>query len=348
MLDKEFVGLLNMMLTREASDLHIVADKPLYFRVNGRLMPLEHTGYSNDDILRFIKSTIEVSLGEEHYEQYLETGDADYAVTQAGKEERFRINAYRERGRNCIAIRHIPRIPKNFAELGLPEDTGDLLKSMKGLIVVTGPAGSGKTTTIAAMINWLNQNKQSRIITIEDPIEYHFESNRCLITQREVGTDTSSFDTALRQALRQDPDVIVVGEIRDFETMRLAASAAETGHLVLATLHSPNTQQAINRMIDLFPSRYHEQIRVQLSTTLKAVYAQRLIQGVDGRLVLLLERVVQSPSVANLIRKQELHQMKNFISSSYGNLSFEESLNTLLRQGRIDRLLWEEYMEQIG
>lgn len=333
--------LLGMMLNKQASDMHIRAQEPVYFRIQGDLVPVPGTGYLNEDIRGFIEASLGF-VNPQKLEEFLTTGDADYSYSPNNSEHRFRFNAYRERGNYSLAIRHIHSSPPNYLSLGLPQDVPEVIGTLNGLILAVGPAGSGKTTTIASMVNWLNENRRLHIITVEDPIEYHHTSKMSLISQREVGADTQSFSVALRQALRQDPDVIVIGEIRDYETMKLATTAAETGHLVLATLHSINSVQAINRIIDLFPAEYQQQIRVQLASTLRAVYNHRLIPSNTGDRVLAVEVMKQCSQISNLIRKGEIHQIPNYLNSTYGSRSMEESLEKLLAHGYIDKQTFEE------
>lgn len=346
-MEKVLQGLLDMMLRRGASDLHLVTDQPVFLRIHGDLVPVPDTGYTSDDILAFIKTSM-LPLGEDKFQKFVETGDADYSYVTPDKLHRFRFNAYKERGSYCLAIRHIISTPPDYRAIGLPKDVPDVLSVLNGLILVVGPAGSGKTTSLASMVNWLNENRRLHIITVEDPIEYHHTSKRSLVSQREVGFDTVSFETALKQALRQDPDVIVIGEIRDYETMKIAATAAETGHLVLATLHAINAVQALHRIVDLFPPDQQSQIRSQLSSSLRVIYNQRLIPGTTGSRILAVEVLKQSPQVSNLIRRGDIHQIGNFLSKTYGNRSMEDALQELLVMGHVDRATVDEVLRELS
>ena len=328
LLNKQFEGILKMMLDRKASDLHIVANHPLYFRIDGNLASLPDSGYTQEDLEAIIRSV----MSEDTLDRYMKSGDAEFSISLPSSHERFRVSVYKERGNHCLSIRHIPSAIPSFAQLGLPQDVTNDLSHKDGLILVTGPAGNGKSTSLAAMIHWLNAHKRLRIITIEDPIEYYHVSERSLISQREVGHDTESFNTALKQALRQDPDVLVVGEMRDLETIRLALIAAETGHLVLATLHSADSIQAISRIIDVFLPEFQDQVRVQLAGCLRAIYAQRLLPTASGvGRVLALEILRNSTALASLIRNRQEQQIRNYIAMniSSGMTTMDRSIKNL-------------------
>jgi twitching motility protein PilT len=268
-----------------------------------------------------------------------ELGEYDCAYTVPGL-SRFRVNIFRQRGTVSLALRTIPFGIPPFDSLGLPEVTREILRRPQGLVLVTGPTGSGKSTTLAAMVDEINRTMQKHVITLEDPIEYLHAHRQSIVVQREVGLDTKSFATGLRAALREDPDVILVGEMRDLETISTAMTAAETGHLVLATLHTPDAAQTIDRIIDAFSPSQQVQIRYQLASVLVAVYAQRLLPHRSGRgRVAAFEVLVNVPAVANLIRTEKVHQLKSVMQTGarYGMRTLEQDLNRLVAEGKVRR-----------
>ena len=326
--------LLRIMVEREASDLHLKAGSPPVLRINGELIPY---GASLGLTPEEIQEAFEHVTTEEQKEEFAEELELDFAYSLPDV-ARFRVNAARQRGSITLAFRQVYwRIP-TIEGLGLPQICKVLALRPDGFILITGPTGCGKSTTLAAMIDYLNERECRRVITIEDPIEYLFKDNKCFITQRELGADTKSFASALKHALRQDPDVILVGEMRDLETTATALTAAETGHLMLSTLHTPSASQSIDRVIDVFPPHQQQQIRVQLSTTLQGVLYQTLVPRADGDgLTVAVEVMIATPAIRNLIREGKTYQIPNVIQTStqYGMQSLNQALRDLYHKGLI-------------
>jgi twitching motility protein PilT len=265
--------------------------------------------------------------------------DFSYSIPNHG---RFRVNAYQQRGTIGAAFRMIPSVILSIDDLGLPTILHDFVKKPRGFILVTGPTGSGKTTTLAAMVDEINQDRHEHIMTIEDPIEFLHKHKSCVVNQREIGQDAQSFTLGLRAALRQDPDVILVGEMRDLETISTALTAAETGHLVFATLHTQDTPQTIDRIIDVFPPHQQHQVRVQLSVALQGIVTQQLLPTADGSgRIAACEVLSMTPAVRNLIREGKTHQIYSVLqtSSAHGMQSMDSALATLVREGKITRQL---------
>ncbi|WP_020619743.1 type IV pilus twitching motility protein PilT [Paenibacillus daejeonensis] len=325
--------LLHMACQAGSSDIHLTVDSPVKLRVDGKLKSIEGEHLSAADTARYAKEL----LTSEQYQSLLERGEIDLSYSLPGL-SRFRINAYKRKGALSLAIRLIPsRIPA-LEELGLPSIAEQFAGKRQGLVLVTGPTGSGKSTTLAAIIDYINRNRSDHIITLEDPIEFEHHHKRCIVNQREVGTDTASFATGLRAALRQDPEVILVGEMRDLETISTAITAAETGHLVFGTLHTADAPQTIDRIIDVFPPASQQQVRVQLAAVLLGIMAQRLLPAADGRgRVAAIETLVNTPAVANLIRSEKVHQIRSIMQTgrAQGMTTMENALRELLQQGRI-------------
>jgi twitching motility protein PilT len=324
-----------LLLTKErnASDLHLTVGAPPILRLDGKLVKLEHPPLTREQIHAMLYEV----LTDDQKAKFEETYDLDFSLDLA-QVARFRVNLFMTRLGEAAAFRLIPSRIKSLEELGLPPILADLAMKDRGLILVTGPTGSGKTTTLAALIDYMNDHRHDHIITIEDPIEFVHQHRNCLINQREVGPHTRSFASALRAALREDPDVILVGEMRDLETISLALTAAETGHLVLATLHTNSAAQTINRIIDVFPPHQQEQVRVQLSETILGVCAQTLIPRADGfGRVVAVEMMVATPAIRNLIREAKTYQIPSIIQTSMkdGMQSLDQSLKQLLRAGLI-------------
>ena len=303
--------LLEYIVNEGGSDLHLSVGIPPIQRKNGELVRITNIELTEEDLKEYSKEI----LGED-YENYLSVGEFDklYSLHGVG---RYRVNVYKERGFDTIAIRVIPYIIPSLNDLRHPEIIRSLTNYKDGLILITGPTGSGKSTTMAAMINEINMNKKAHIITLEDPIEYLHSHNKSIINQREVGRDTKSFDSGLRAVLREDPDVILVGEIRDLETMSACLLAAETGHLVISTLHTINTYKTIDRIINYFPAEQQLRVRNQLSTVLRGVVCQRLYKKKDnsGRMAA-LEIMVSTPAIQNLIREGKIHQIPSMMETS--------------------------------
>ena len=327
--------LLKIAIELGASDIHITVDSPPIARIKGKFIKLTDkilTKYDTEEMAKEI-------AGEKNFKRIQEHGECYFSVAiESG--ERFRVNAYKQKGHYAIAIRTITSQIPSFETLGLPEVLKTFTEKHKGLVLVTGPTGSGKSTTLASLIDIINENQQRHIITLEDPIEYVHHHKQSLVNQREIGQDTESFNTALRAILRQDPDVILVGEMRDPETISIALTAAETGHLVFSTLHTVGAAKTIDRIVDMFPSEQQQQIRTQLSTVCEGVISQQLLQTIDGRKrVAALEVMVATPAIRNLIRENKTYQIPNMIQtgSKFGMQSMDQELVNLYRQGSITR-----------
>lgn len=318
-----------------ASDVHLTVYRPPMYRVNGCLIPDSGSeALKPEDTKRLATEIIPDSRVSEILK---ETGQADFSSSISGV-GRFRVNIYIQRGSYAAAIRLIPMDVPHIDELYLPPVVAELAQREKGLLLVTGTTGSGKSTTLAAMINLLNQTRSCNILTLEDPIEYLHRHGTSIINQREIGTDSLSFALALRAALRQDPDVILVGEMRDLETISIAMTAAETGHLVLASLHSSSASQTIERVVDVFPPHQQAQIRIQLANTLQGIISQQLVprSDVSGRVVA-CEILVATPAIRNLIRDNKIHQIYSSIQTgtNSGMITMEKSLKILYQRGII-------------
>jgi len=351
--------LMRRLVLGGGSDLHLAAGQPPYGRFNGELTPLGTDRLSERDCNRLILSLL-TNEQRKHLEETLEL-DISYGIADVG---RFRINVYRQKGSYAACLRALGNTIPSLESLSLSPEVERVCHLPKGLVLVTGPTGSGKSTTLAALINHINQQRAEHIITIEDPIEFLYRSERSLIHQRQVHEDTHSFANALRASLREDPDVILVGELRDLETIQLAITAAETGHLVFATLHTSSAAQTVDRMVDVFPANQQTQIRVQLSTSLAAVFAQTLCRrrstspGQFGRVVA-QEILFNSPAIANLIREGKTAQIQSKIQTSgqlgmqtmekaladlviRGDISFDEARGHSVRPEELDRLLGQK------
>ena len=326
--------LLEQVLERGASDLHITSGAPPVIRVNGALTRLEQFPELAPDVIQRMVYSILTQKQRERLEQDLEL-DVSYALPGKG---RFRVNVYFQRDSLGAAFRMIPFEIRSVEELGLPRQVEDFARLPRGLILVTGPTGSGKSTTLAALLDVVNRARDQHIMTVEDPIEFLHHHKRCIVNQREVGQDTQSFATALKHVLRQDPDVILVGEMRDLETISTALTAAETGHLVFATLHTQDAPQTIDRIIDVFPPFQQQQIRVQLAVTLQAVVTQQLLPTADRRgRVAGCEILVATPAVQNLIREAKIHQVYSAMQAGgkFGMQTMDTALAGLVRSNRI-------------
>ena len=303
--------LLQTVVNRKASDLHIAVGQPPVIRVDGRLKRLETKVLTPEDTVALMKS-----ISPERSQQELqEVGGADFGFA-FGDVARFRVSIFKERGNVAMALRQIPTKLMDFQVLGTPPVLAKLCERPRGLILVTGPTGSGKTTTMAAMVDYLNENFDHHIITVEDPIEFYHTHKKSTIAQRELGVDVPSFAEAVRRGLRMDPDVIMVGEMRDLETIETAITAAETGHVVFATLHTTGAQGTINRIIDVFPVSQQEQIRTQLSTAIIGVLSQTLLPRIGGGRVAAYEMLVVTPAIANLIRESKTYRITSTIQTS--------------------------------
>ena len=327
--------LLKIAIELGASDVHVTVGSCPIARTKGKFIKLSEKILTDQDTKEMVKDI----SGENDFNRIQEYGEADFSVS-IDTGERFRVNAYKQKGNYAIAIRTIAAQIPAFESLGLPEVLKRFTEKHKGLVLVTGPTGSGKSTTLASLIDIINENQQKHIITLEDPIEYVHNHKMSLVNQREIGQDTESFNSALRAILRQDPDVILIGEMRDPETISIALTAAETGHLVFSTLHTVGAAKTIDRIVDMFPSEQQQQVRTQLSTVCEGVVSQQLIQTVDGRRrIAALEVMIANPAIRNLIRENKTYQIQNQIQtgSKFGMKSMDQELVNLYRQGLISR-----------
>lgn len=330
--DTHIDDILRMAVERRASDIHLTAGLPPTVRVDGELVPLPFEIMRPEQTRRIIYD----SLVEDHIQRFEQTHELDfgYSVKHLA---RFRFNVYMQRGSVAGALRMIPNSIPTFEQLRLPVIIRELAKRHSGLVLVTGPTGSGKSTTIAAMIDDINSSRPAHIMTIEDPIEYVHQHKRCMVNQRELHSDTFNFHNALRAVLREDPDIILVGELRDLETIEAALTLAETGHLVFGTLHTRNAPSTIDRIVDVFPSDQQEQIRVLLGNTLEGVVSQQLLPKLGGGRCASLEIMMGVPAIKNLIREGKTHQMYSVIetSANLGMRTMDKSLADLFRQGYV-------------
>jgi len=326
--------LLRKTVENDASDLHICAGVPPIIRVYGDLINLNEPVLTPHDCVQLAKQC----LSSRMYERFLEVGEVDASYSVPGV-ARFRVNVFKQRGTCAIAFRAIPTEVPSIEQLGLPGLVYDLAMKQRGLVLVTGPTGHGKSTTLAAMINYINSKRRCHIVTIEDPIEYLHRHNKSIINQREIGSDTKSYANALRAVLREDPDVILIGEMRDQETIATALTAAETGHLVLSTLHTVGAAKTIDRIIDVLPPHQQSQVRVQLSTVLMGIISQQLIKRANGKgRVLATETMVWTPAISNLIRESRTPQINTCIQtgSQFGMYTMDSCLAELYKAGEID------------
>jgi twitching motility protein PilT len=332
----DFADIVLAALERRASDIHITAGAPPTIRVRGRLIALEDFPVLGVQDTREIVYSI-MSDGQRQQFENMRQVDFSYSVPRTA---RLRVNAYQQRGAVSAALRVIPGKTESLEKLGMPTVVREMASLPRGIVLVTGPTGSGKSTTLAAMLDEINTTRDDHILTIEDPIEFLHNHKRCLVNQRELGSDALSFAEGLRAALREDPDVILVGEMRDLETISTALTAAETGHLVLATLHTQDAPQTIDRIIDVFPPHQQQHVRVMLSVALQGVVAQQLLPTADGSgRVPAVEVLIPTPAVRNLIREGKTHQIYSAIQTGgeYGMQTMDASLTELVRAGKISR-----------
>lgn len=325
--------LLETVIRQGASDLHLAVGRKPTIRLNGRLRELNTKMLGPDDTMALMKSI----TSERSQQELQEEGTCDFGFAY-GEEARFRVSVFRQKGSLSLVLRQIPNKIMTFEQIGLPPICKELIRRPRGLFLVTGPTGSGKTTSLATMIDHINMNMDHHIVTIEDPIEYYHPHKKSIVNQREVGVDVPSFSESLRRVLRQDPDVILVGEMRDLETIEAAITAAETGHLVFATLHTTGAAGTINRVIDAFPTNQQEQVRVQLSVTLICILSQALLARVDkpGR-VAAYEFLVVTPAIANLIRENKVFRIDSAIQTGkkFGMQLLDDHLWSLYERGLI-------------
>jgi twitching motility protein PilT len=324
--------LLELMVKKNASDLHLTTGSPPQLRVDGKLVKTDYDILNAEDTKKLAYSI----MNEKQKQKFEEKSELDLSF---GIEHlsRFRCNVFIQRGNVAVALRQIPFHIPSFEELGIPKVVADLANLPRGLVLVTGPTGSGKSTTLAALINKVNQERHCHILTVEDPIEYLHRHNSSLINQREVYADTSSFGSALKYALREDPDVVMVGEMRDLETMESTLNISETGHLAFATLHTNSCAESINRIIDVFPNNQQEQVRVTVSFVMQAVVSQQLIPRIGGGRVLSLEIMICTPAIRALIRDDKIHQIYSLMQAGqkYGMRTMNQSLAELYLKHKI-------------
>jgi len=325
--------LLDTVVKQEASDLHLTVGKPPSLRMRGRLIELKTKTLEPQDTVSLMKSI----SPERAQNELQEEGGSDFGFAY-GDAARFRVSIFKQKGNVALVLRRIPNKLMAIEEIGLPEIVPELIRRPQGLFLVTGPTGSGKTTSLASMINHINETQDHHIITVEDPVEYYHPHKKSIVNQREVGNDVPSFAEALRRALRQDPDIILVGEMRDLETIEAAITAAETGHLVFGTLHTNGAASTINRIIDAFPVSQQAQIRVQLSSTLMAVLSQALMPRVDKKgMVAAYEFMVVTPAIGNMIREGKTFRIDSAIQTGkkFGMQLLDDNLWQHFSEGRI-------------
>ncbi|OGG64266.1 type IV pili twitching motility protein PilT [Candidatus Kaiserbacteria bacterium RIFCSPLOWO2_02_FULL_55_12] len=331
--DKRLGELLDFVVAQGGSDLHLFAGGPPMLRVSGALIPMsKHSAFTAAETAEMLKSIVP----PERFESFekMQTVDLSYAHKE---NVRFRVNGYQVQGAAALAFRLIPRAISTFTELNLPPILEVFTQREQGFFLVVGPVGQGKSTTLATMIDRINDSRAEHVLTIEDPVEYLFTPKRSLIHQREVHVDTPDFHTALQSAFREDVDVIMVGEMRDYETISSAVTAAETGHLVFSTLHTNNAAQTIDRIIDMFPAEQQDQVRVQLAGSLAGIFSQRLIPRVSGGLIPAYELLINNNAVSTLIREARTHEINTVIqtSSQEGMIDMDRSLAELVRRGEV-------------
>jgi len=330
----QLIEILTKAIESKASDLHLTVASPPIMRVNGELIKMSNQKLVPEDTKKLISEI----MNDRQIAQFEAKGELDFSYSNPGL-GRFRVNVFKQRGSYSMALRVVSLTIPSMEDLRLPSVIGDLCKKKRGLILVTGPTGSGKSTTLAAMIDQINQTRNEHIITIEDPIEYLHKHNMSVVNQREIGNDSNTFSDALRASLRQDPDIILVGEMRDLETISTAITAAETGHLVLSTLHTIGAAKTIDRIIDVFSPHQQQQIKIQLASVLEAVISQQIMPKADGKgRIAAFETMIVNPAIRNLIREGKTHQIETVIQtgSKLGMQTMDSALIGLYRQRLID------------
>lgn len=343
----EFDEMVRFAVENGASDIHLASNNLPSYRKNGKIMSYKGTEILDEDtVMKYIDEVLEPA----DYLKFCNTGDIDSAY-QFGNLARFRVNAFKQRHGATLVMRVIKMNPPKLGDLNLPQSIAKILNLQEGLVLVTGPTGSGKSTTLAALINEINHREELHIITIEDPVEYMHSPAKCIINQREVGQDSETYSTALKSALREDPDIILMGEIRDLESMSIALRAAETGHLVFSTLHTESAAKTIDRLIDMYPVERQKQALSQLSTTLKAVISQRLLPRSDrpGRIGA-FEIMFVNSAIANLIREDKIPQIEQMISLNQqtGMITRKLSIENLLKRGLISKETADKYSYDVA
>jgi twitching motility protein PilU len=325
--------LFKLMVEKKASDLFFTSNAPIKIKIEGQILPVNRQVLTPDTV----RQTAFALMSPEQREHFQRDWELDFAISEPGL-GRFRVNVFMQRGCPAMVLRYISADMPRLDSLGLPEMVSELVLLKRGLVLMVGATGSGKSTTLAAMINYRNENSSDHIVTIEDPIEYLHANKRSIVNQREVGLDTKGYTYALRQVVRAAPDVILIGEIRDRESMEAAVALAGTGHLVLATLHANNCAESLDRIINMFPREQHNQIFLDLSQYLRGVMAQRLVMGKDGRRVAAVEIMINTPYISTLVKKGDVVSIKEAIGTSgeRGIQSFDAALHTLYKNGKVD------------
>jgi len=325
---------LKLVVEKNASDLFFTVDAPVKVKLEGKSVPVGKTVLTSE----MSKAAAYGIMNDQQIAHFEETLESDFAIPMPDGSARFRVNVFRQRGEVAMVLRRIPSEIPTIEDLGLPEVLKTLISHKRGLILMVGATGSGKSTTLAAMLDHRNETMSGHILTIEDPVEFSHANKKSLVNQREVGVDTLSYDNALRASLREAPDVILIGEIRDRRTMEAAMELSNTGHLAISTLHANNANQAMERVINLFPQDLHKQLFMDLSLNLRAVISQRLVLGIDGRRCAAIEILINTPHIAELILKGEIEQIKEAMSESgqKGMQTFDMALHALYKEGRIE------------
>ncbi len=333
----------SLAIKKNASDIHLISNLPPVLRIQGELKQVKDAETLSSKAVEDLIYKVLTAPQKERLNQEKEL-DSSYEI---GDGSRFRVNCYFEKNNLALAARIIPATTPNMQDLAMPEIVYNLTRLKQGLVLVTGPTGCGKSTSLAAMINLINSERSENIVTLEDPIEFIYAPKKSIISQRQLGRDMLSFAEGLKHALRQDPNVILVGEMRDLETISTTITLAETGHLVLATLHTHNAGQTIDRIIDIFPPYQQEQVRLQLSLSLKAVISQHLIPTLDGKRIAVREVMLNNPAIANLIRENKIPQIKSVIQTSgeEGMLTNDQALKKLLQQELISKEVYKSFLE---
>jgi twitching motility protein PilT len=349
--EQRIKGLLRMVAQQSASDLHLVVGRYPTIRLDGKLYPLTKEEVLSADDTEELSRAL---MSEDNFKKLKEDGQIDFSYNFEGK-ARFRTNVFYQQGNLSVAMRMVSGSVRTLEELSIPTMLYDFTRSAQGLLLITGPVGHGKSTTLSALIDFINHNQDKHIITIEDPIEYIYEQDRCIINQREIGRDTKSFADGLRSVFREDANVVLIGELRDLDTISTAMTAAETGHLILATLHTNDTSQTIDRIVDVFPAHQQNQVRSQLASVLLGVVSQRLVPKVGGGRIPAMEIMMNNHAVENLIRENKSYQIDSVIETSLrdGMISLDKSLAGLIQRGLItmdDALVYsknQEYLQML-
>lgn len=332
---KDIIKILKLAVDNKAADVFVLSNLPITYKINGEIKTFDEERLKSTDTFNLIAEIYKHANRD--MEKLEETGDDDFSLSVSGL-SRFRVSTYRQRGSYACVIRLVSFDIPDPKKINIPEAVLETADLQKGVIIVTGPAGSGKTTTLACLIDRINKNRRAHIITVEDPLEYLHKNDKAIVSQREIETDTSNYLTALRACLRQSPDVILLGEMRDYETIKTAMTAAETGHLLISTLHTLGSANTIDRIIDVFPSSAQQQIRIQLAQTLKVVISQQLLRKKDGGLIPVFEIMKVNNAIANMIREGKTHQMDSVIntSSREGMTGMDKEIFDLYKQGIIE------------